>query len=116
MNRNLVGSIYGMSSLKIAHFDPIRSQALPPQANLVFDWLISKKYSPLKPSSQMNRNFVGSTYGRFCIKFPQNRMKSERDRFSPTEPLVEINSNSINFTLKRMLKMYIQYQNGLFDN
>jgi hypothetical protein len=26
----------------------------PPQAILVIDWLISKKYSPLKPLSQMN--------------------------------------------------------------
>jgi hypothetical protein len=33
----------------------------------------------------MNRNLVGSTYGRFCIKFPQSRMKDERHR---TEPLV----------------------------
>jgi hypothetical protein len=24
-----------------------------------------------------NRNLVGSTYGRFCIKFPQSRMKGE---------------------------------------
>jgi hypothetical protein len=37
--------------------------------------VISKKSSPLKPSSQMNQNWVGSTYGRYCIKFPQNRMK-----------------------------------------
>ena len=32
---------------------------------------------------QMNRNFVASTYGRFCIKFHQSRMKGE-----PTEPLI----------------------------
>jgi hypothetical protein len=25
----------------------------------------------------MNQNLVGSTYGRFCIKFPQSRMKVE---------------------------------------
>ena len=33
----------------------------------------------------MNRNLVGSIYmyGRFCIKFPQSRMKGERHRFSP---------------------------------
>jgi hypothetical protein len=31
----------------------------------------------------MNRNLVGSTYGKFCIKFPQNRMKDERHRLSP---------------------------------
>jgi hypothetical protein len=39
--------------------------------------------------AKMNRNSVGSTYGRFCIKFPQNRMNGERHRLSPlTEPLV----------------------------
>jgi hypothetical protein len=26
---------------------------------------------------------VGSTYGRFCIKFHQSRMKGERHRLSP---------------------------------
>jgi hypothetical protein len=43
MNRNLVGSIYGMSSLNIAYFVPIRYQTWPPQTILVSDWLISKK-------------------------------------------------------------------------
>jgi hypothetical protein len=47
MNRNLVGSIYGRSSIKIAHFIPIHLQTWPPQAILVSDWLISKKSSPL---------------------------------------------------------------------
>ena len=41
MNRNLVGSIYGRSSIKIAHFVPIHYQTWPPQAILVSDWLIS---------------------------------------------------------------------------
>ena len=36
----------------------------------------------------MNRNLVGSTYGRFCVKFPQSRMKGERHRLSP-QSLVE---------------------------
>jgi len=31
----------------------------------------------------MNRNLVGSTYGWFCIEFPQSRMKVERHRLSP---------------------------------
>ena len=31
----------------------------------------------------MNRNLVGSTYERFCIKLPQSRMKGERHRLSP---------------------------------
>jgi hypothetical protein len=38
----------------------------------VFDWLISKISSPLKLSYQMKKNLVGSTYGKFCIRFPQN--------------------------------------------
>jgi hypothetical protein len=43
-----------------------------------------KKSSPLKLLGQMNRNLVGSIYGRFCIiKFPQSRMKGERHRLSP---------------------------------
>jgi hypothetical protein len=68
MNQNLVGSIYGSSSIKIAHFVPIRLQTWPPQATLVSDWLISKKSSPLKPHGQMNRNLVGSILGRSSIK------------------------------------------------
>jgi hypothetical protein len=42
MNRNLVGSILGRSSIKIAHLVPIRQQTWPPQAILVSDWSISK--------------------------------------------------------------------------
>jgi hypothetical protein len=34
----------------------------------VSDWLISKKSSPVKPLCHMNRNLVGSIYGRFSIK------------------------------------------------
>jgi hypothetical protein len=54
MNQNLVGSILGMSSIKIAHLVPIYVQAWLPHAIFDFDWLISKKSSPLKPLSQMN--------------------------------------------------------------
>jgi hypothetical protein len=45
---------------ELPHFVPIQYQTWPPQAILVSDWSISKKSSPLKPSSQMNRNLVGS--------------------------------------------------------
>jgi hypothetical protein len=38
------------------------------QAIIVSDWLISKKSSPLKPRGQMNRNLVGSIYGKTSIK------------------------------------------------
>jgi hypothetical protein len=68
MNRNLVGSIYGRSSIKISYFVMIRLQACPLQTILVTDWLISKKSSPLKLLSQMNRNLVGNIYGRSSIK------------------------------------------------
>ena len=42
MNQNLVGSILGRSSVKIAHLVPIRYQTWLPQVILVSDWLISK--------------------------------------------------------------------------
>jgi hypothetical protein len=67
MNRNLVRSTYGRSCIQNAHFLLIRYQTWPPQAILVSDWLISKK-SSLKPCGQMNRNLVGSIYGRSSIK------------------------------------------------
>ena len=57
-----------------------RPNPLPNMATTLVNFF---KKSFLKPSSQMNQNLVESTYGRFCIKFPQNRMKSERHRLSP---------------------------------
>ena len=68
------------ASMKIAHFVPIGKETWLPHAILVSDWSISKKSSPLKLLSHMNQNLVGSIhmYGRFCIKFPQSRMKGER--------------------------------------
>jgi hypothetical protein len=68
MNWNLVGSIYGKSSVTIAHFVPIRWQTWPPQTIIFSDWLISKKSSPLKPPGQMNRNLVGCSFGGSSIK------------------------------------------------
>jgi hypothetical protein len=47
INQSETRSIYGRSSIKIAHFVPIRYQTWPPQTILVSDWLISKKSSPL---------------------------------------------------------------------
>ena len=67
INRNLVGSIYGRSSIKIAHFVPIHKQIWLPQAILVSDWSISKKSSPMKLFGQMNQNLVGSIYGRSSL-------------------------------------------------
>ena len=65
---NLVGSIYGRLSIKIAHLVLIPLQTWSTQAILVADWSIPKKYSTLKPLGQMNRNVVGSIYGRPSIK------------------------------------------------
>jgi hypothetical protein len=67
MNRKLVGSIYEKSSINIAHFVSIRLQTWPPQAILVSDWSIKKKYSSLKPLGQMNRNLVESIYEKSSI-------------------------------------------------
>ena len=67
MNRYFVGSIYGMFSIKFAHFVPIRLQTWPPQAILVSDWPILKNLL-LKPLGQINRNLVGSIYGRSSKK------------------------------------------------
>jgi hypothetical protein len=43
MNRNLVGSIYGRSSIKITNFILIHEQTCPPQAIHVYDCMLSKK-------------------------------------------------------------------------
>jgi len=68
MNLNLVESIYGRFSIKNAHFVLIRLQMWLSQAILVSDWSMSKKSYPLKLLDQMNRNMVGSIYGRSSIK------------------------------------------------
>jgi hypothetical protein len=67
MNQNLVGSIYGRFSLKIAYFVPIRYQTWPPQTILVSDWLISKKIVSSETAWPMDRNLIGSILGRFFI-------------------------------------------------
>ena len=43
MNWNLVGSIYGRSSIKIAHFVPIHLETWPPHAIHVYDCMLSEK-------------------------------------------------------------------------
>jgi hypothetical protein len=85
MNRNLVGSILGRSSIKIAHFFPIRYQTWSPQAILVS--LISKKSSPLKPLGQLNRNFVGSILGR-CFIYTANLVPIRYQTWPPKAILV----------------------------
>ena len=62
------------------HPDPLTNMAMT--GNSCF-WLADFYKSSPKPLGQLNRNLVGSIYGRFCIKFPQSRMKDERHRLSP---------------------------------
>jgi hypothetical protein len=50
--------------IKIAHFVPICQQTWPPQTILLSDWSISKKSSSLTQLGQIDRNLVGSIYGR----------------------------------------------------
>jgi uncharacterized membrane protein YwzB len=68
MNRNMVGSIIGRSSIKIDHLVLICFIKWPPQAILVSNCLISKQSSPLKPLGQVDRNLVGSILVRSFIK------------------------------------------------
>jgi hypothetical protein len=60
MNRNLVGNIYGRSSIKFAHFVMIRLQTWPPQAIIVSDWLIPTKFQFNWLSSFREENFEKS--------------------------------------------------------
>jgi hypothetical protein len=94
MNRNLVGSIYGRSSIKIAHFVLIHLQTWPSQPIVNSDWLISKNSSPLKLLGQMNWNLVGSIYGKSFYKCCS---------FRP-DPLT--NMATILFLIRRFLKIF----------
>jgi len=84
MNRNLVGSNYGRSSIKIAHFIPIRWQTWSPQTILVSDWPISNNlllWNCLAKWAELW--WEAPIEGSVCIKFPQSRMKGERHRLRP---------------------------------
>jgi hypothetical protein len=68
MNRNLVGIIYGRSSIDIYSFrsDPLTNMATTGYSCF---WLADfKNSSSLKSFGQMNRKLVGSSYGRFSVK------------------------------------------------
>ena len=55
---------------------------------LILSWSVKKRdnscfwlvniFKFFSSETQMKKNLVGSTYGKFCIRFPQNRMKSEQ--------------------------------------
>jgi hypothetical protein len=80
MNRILVRRILGRSSIKIANLVPIHQQTWPPQAILVSDWSISKNLLLCNCLAKWTETWWEATNGRFCIKFPQSRMKGERHR------------------------------------
>jgi hypothetical protein len=116
MNRNLVGSILGRSSKKIAYLFPIRLQTWPSQKILVSDWLISKKSSPLKSLCQMNRSSLGSIIGRSSINIgnlvqihlqtwpPQAILVSDwliSKKSSSLKPLCQMNQNLVGSILGR---------------
>jgi hypothetical protein len=89
MNRNLVGSKYGRSSIKIAHFIPIRWQTWSPQTILVSDWPISNNLLLWNCLAKWAKLWWEAPIeGSVCIKFPQSRMKGERHRFRPLSLLV----------------------------
>ena len=65
MNPNMVERIYGRSSIKKdCSFRPNPFTNMATTGNSCC-WLVGfyKKSTPLKPSSEMNRNLVGSPYG-----------------------------------------------------
>jgi hypothetical protein len=40
--------------------------------------LKKRKEASLIPPGSIYHNLVGSTYGKFCLRFPQNRMKGQQ--------------------------------------
>ena len=89
MNRNLVGSKYGRSSIKNAHFIPIRWQTWSPQTILVSDWPISNNLLLWNCLAKWAKLWWEAPIeGSVCIKFPQSRMKGERHRLRPLSLLV----------------------------
>ena len=78
MNRNLVGSNYGRSSIKIAHFIPIRWQTWTPQTIIVSDWPISNNLLWNCLAKWAELWWEAPIEGSVGIKFLQCRMKGER--------------------------------------
>ena len=68
MNRNLVGSILGRSSIEmLIYFQSVNKHGHHRQFLFLIGWFL-KKMSSLKPLGEMNRNLVGSILERFSIK------------------------------------------------
>ena len=82
MNQNLVGSIYGRSSIKITNFIPIHQQRWPPQAIHVYDCMLSKKNLFLcgkGDNSSLNIDTMNWITDKYASKTPQpNELKLGR--------------------------------------
>jgi hypothetical protein len=91
MNRNLVGSNCGRSSITIAHFISICWQTWSPQTILVSDWPISNNlllWNCLAKWAELW--WEAPIEGSVCIKFPQSRMKGKRPRLRPLSLLFSV--------------------------
>jgi hypothetical protein len=83
-------TVFGRSSIRIAHVIPIRWQTWSSQTILVSDWPISNNlllWNCLAKWAELW--FEAPIGGSVCIKFPQSRMKGERHRLS-TESLFSV--------------------------
>jgi hypothetical protein len=60
-------SVHLAKPFKRRRISGISLSTWPSQAILVSDWSIILNSSPLKPLSQMNRNLVGSIYGKSSV-------------------------------------------------
>ena len=98
MNRNLVGSILGRSSIKmLIQFQSINKHGHHRPFLFLIGRLLNIFFSvTAQPNDQ---HLVGSTYGRFCIKFPQSPLSLQF--FSPCFVNHTLNYASVSFDLKK---------------
>jgi hypothetical protein len=67
VNGSKMSNLYRGPFIDATYYESVHL-SWPAQAIRVADWPIHKKSSPLKLLGQMNRNLIGSSYGRPSIK------------------------------------------------